>query len=168
MSEVPGKARGTILIVDDDEQFREVTTRALEGAGYRCLEVNSVVGARALIRDEEIDLLVCEVNLPVESGLELIADLDSHDVGIGFVMVSGEDSADIAAVATERGAYGYLVKPFSSNQLLIAIANALHHFRLEKETLKYGQHLEALVKRRTKELAGLVEELHNSRDERLS
>jgi putative two-component system response regulator len=74
-------------------------------------------------------------------------------------MVSGIDDPRTAAMATDFGAYGYIVKPFQRNEIVIAAANALQRRHLEIENRKYRQHLELLVAERTTDLTATVERL---------
>ncbi|MDX6632412.1 MAG: cyclic di-GMP phosphodiesterase [Solirubrobacterales bacterium] len=155
----------TILIVDDDPWVRKLMRTTLEGAGYHCYEAGAVAGARHLVEETRIDLLLCDLHLAGESGMDLVVDLAEMEPEVPFVMVSGEDDPEIASLAIERGAFGYLVKPVARGQLLIAIANAFHRHRLEHENAEYRSHLERLVHRRTGELSGMTEELRRSRQE---
>jgi putative two-component system response regulator len=75
------------------------------------------------------------------------------------LMVSGMDDPRTAATATELGAYGYVVKPFGTNEMLIAADNALRRRQLEIENRAHRQHLELLVAKRTEDLMATVERL---------
>ncbi len=148
-----------VLVVDDDRAIRRMITRILERAGYTCTEACDPNEARSLAQAEDFALVTCDVHMPGGSGLGLIGDLRERHPDIAVLMVSGMDDPQTAATATELGAYGYVVKPFESNELLIAADNALRRRELEIENRAHRQHLELLVMERTEDLMATVEQL---------
>jgi putative two-component system response regulator len=78
---------------------------------------------------------------------------------IAVVMISGMDDPATAAVAADLGAYGYVVKPFEVNEILIAAANAIRRRHLEIENRAHRKHLEQLVSDRTADLTMTIERL---------
>jgi len=168
-------ATETVLIVDDDEQVGQTLGRILDGHGYRSTHVRSGPEAMRALRDASWDLILCDVNMPGQSGLSLLRHIASDGIHVPVVMVSGIDSPSIAAEAIGLGAYGYVTKPFSSNQVAIAVTNALRRARLEEENRSYREHLEVMVADRTAELtraASAVERadvaLHAASEETIS
>jgi putative two-component system response regulator len=97
--------------------------------------------------------------MPGESGLVLIREVIKEKPQIAAVMVTGLDDPQFANVALESGAYGYILKPFETNEILINIANALRRRRLEIENKAHRDHLEQMVRERTGELRQAVERL---------
>ena len=90
-----------------------------------------------------VDLLVCDIHLPRESGMDLIERLLARaDDDLAVVMVTGEDSPELAERAFELGAYGYLVKPYRRGDLLITVSNALRRRQLEQQARSYQRELE--------------------------
>lgn len=86
-----------------------------------------------------------DVNLPGDSGLELVKHLRRHHSSTAVLMVTGVDDPLIADSALELGAYGYLVKPFQGNELVINVSNALRRRELEKQNREHREHLEQLA-----------------------
>jgi len=148
-----------ILVVDDDPAIRRSIARILERAGYSCTEASNPTEARYLARVQEFALVTCDVNMPGGSGLSLVADLRARNRDIAVLMVTGMDDRQVAATATELGAFGYVTKPFGTNELLIAVDNALRRRELEIENRAHQQHLELLVAERTADLTATVERL---------
>jgi putative two-component system response regulator len=148
-----------VLVVDDDRAIRRMITRILGRAGYTCAEAADPAEARSLAQAQEFALVTCDVNMPGGSGLALVADLRERHPDIAVVMVSGMDDPRTAAEAGELGAYGYVVKPFEANEMLIAADNALRRRELEVENRAHRQHLELLVAERTQDLMATVEQL---------
>jgi putative two-component system response regulator len=98
------------------------------------------------------------VNLPVESGLDLVHEVIAHRTDVAVLMVSGADDPQLAETALALGAYGYIVKPFRITEVKIGIANALRRRRLEIENRAHHERLEQLVAERTAELGRSREE----------
>jgi putative two-component system response regulator len=153
------RADSPVLVVDDDRAVRRMISRILTRAGYTCTEAADPAEARALAQAQEFALVTCDVNMPGGSGLGLVAELRQRHPDIAVLMVSGMDDPQTAAAATELGAYGYVVKPFESNEMLIAADNALRRRELELENRAHRQHLELLVAERTEDLMATVEQL---------
>jgi len=120
-----------ILIVDDDEDLRGFAAEVLGGEGLATLTAASAAEARDLIDRQSFALVLCDMRMPGESGLELLAALREADPELAVVMISGLDDPMLARVAFDRGACGYLVKPFRKNELLIAVEAGLHRRREE-------------------------------------
>lgn len=153
------KSKPRILIVDDDETVRSMLTRMLSRHGYECEPVASGAAAREALAKAEFDIALCDLNMPGESGLELVEHVASRHPETATIMVTGADDSDIAEKALALGTYGYVIKPFYNNELLINIANALRRRRLEMESRRDRESLEAAVRQRTSELELTVEAL---------
>lgn len=134
------------LVVDDDPKIGELVARTLEAEGYRCDLAADAAKARELIGTREYALALIDVMLPGKSGLELTAELLRDQPDLAVVMVTGVDDPKIAELAIDSGAYGYVVKPFAANQLLVTVANAGRRRCLEIERRVYQQRLERLVR----------------------
>jgi putative two-component system response regulator len=103
--------------------------------------------------------------MPGESGLELVEFVAAEHSETATIMVTGADDSEIAEKALELGTYGYVIKPFYNNELLINIANALRRRRLELESRKHRMSLETAVRARTSELQMTVQALRRSEQE---
>jgi putative two-component system response regulator len=158
------RRHGSVLVVDDDQPIRRMITRILERAGYTCTEAPNPTEARYLARVQEFDLVTCDVNMPGGSGLTLVGDLRAHHPDIAVLMVSGMDDRQIAATATDLGAYGYVMKPFETNEILIAADNAVRRRELEIENREYQEQLERLVAERTADLTATVDRLSRAEE----
>ena len=124
----------TILCVDDDPHVRQLISRVLHLAGYRCDCAADVHEARRLLAMYAYSVVLCDIGLPGESGLELLTDI-ARRPSIAAVMVTGEDNPRSADTALELGAYGYVTKPFATNDLLITIAGAIRRKKVEEASL---------------------------------
>ena len=114
-----------ILIVDDEEPIRRSLVRLLDRAGYQCATAADAAEARQLLTDESFDLMLCDVTMPGESGFSLLADARVTDPELAVVMVTAIDSPATAEPAARHGVYGYIIKPFDTNVILINVVGAL-------------------------------------------
>ena len=154
-----------VLIVDDEQEIRVLLSRLLERDGHTTTTAPDVPTARAILDDSWFELVLCDFNMPGESGMELLRDALAHDRDLAVVMVSGMDDPALAEAALELGAYGYVVKPFRTSELTIAVANALRRRRLEIENRAHRERLEQLVEQRTGALRKAVAGLERTKDQ---
>lgn len=121
-----------VLVVDDDVAFLQSTVRILANAGYECQGVTNGRDAQTRLNAEyDIAAVLCDVRMPGESGLDLVATIAADFPGIAVVMATGVDDPATAALALDAGVYGYLIKPFSANEIVITLAGALRRRELE-------------------------------------
>ncbi len=113
-----------ILVVDDDTRLRELLQKYLSDNGFRITTARDAVEARAKLRGLTFDLIVLDVMMPGENGLELTAALKAvNPVPILLLTAMGEGDDRIAGL--EHGADEYLTKPFEPRELVLRIANLL-------------------------------------------
>jgi len=155
---------GYVLVVDDEPQVQQLIARILERHGFRCELAASAEEARELLesRGNNFQLMLCDVNMPGESGLELLSSTLVSHPEVAALMVTGADDPEMAESAIELGAFGYLTKPFRPNELMINIVNALHRRRLEMENRAHRAMLENAVETRTAALSEAVSRLQRS------
>jgi two-component system nitrogen regulation response regulator NtrX len=122
----------TILIVDDEPAARYGLRRALE-AKYRIAEADSAEAARSALNTEEPDLVLLDVVLPGQSGLDFLRWMREQGSELPVLMVSALDTAKTAVEALQLGAADYLVKGFELEELRQRVANLLKLATLEKE-----------------------------------
>lgn len=111
---------GAVLVVDDDDIFRERLCRALQSRGW---ETNAAAdGAQALELAERCspDLAIVDLRLPGMSGLEIVRGLRNLDETICIIVLTGYGSIATALTATRLGADHYLSKPADADQILVA------------------------------------------------
>jgi cyclic di-GMP phosphodiesterase len=153
-----------VVVVDDEEPIRRLLGRILERRGYEPVLVPDVTQGLAAIAGG-VDLVLCDVMMPGESGITLLQRLRDIDAHVPVVMVSGMSDPEFADVALALGADGYVTKPFDQNQVLIAIASALRRGRLEQENRAYRNHLETMVVDRTAALSDALADLQRANDQ---
>ncbi len=110
--------KGTVLVVDDSAMMRKVVLRTLKMAGVEfdtILEAGDGQEALVCLRANKVELIMCDINMPVMSGLELLQAIKDEKLAIGtpIVMVTTEGSEPQVRQAILAGARGYIRKPFT-------------------------------------------------------
>jgi putative two-component system response regulator len=159
----------TILLVDDDPATLKLLGRVLESTGYLCSTASSAEDARKHLGEQTFSLVITDVEMPGDSGIDLLERVAVDYPDTATLMVTGMDDTDLAKRALHMGAYGYVIKPFEANEIVINVTNALRRRSLEIENRNHRERLEQMVKERTAELWNAITDLeHSQKDLRLS
>jgi len=113
-----------IMVVDDDPQIRRVLRTAFVAQGYEALDARNGEEALEMLREEKVDLVILDVNMPGMSGLETCRAIRSSSE-IPIVMLTVRDAEADKVEALDAGADDYMTKPFGSPELLARIRAAL-------------------------------------------
>ena len=153
-----------IMIVDDEEPVRRLLGHMLKMNGDTCTLAADAKEARTFLKDQKFDLILCDVNMPGESGIDFIRYVLSVYPETAVIMVTAEDDPDVADSALEIGAYGYIIKPFESNEVMLNVSNALRRRKLEIENQRHRENLEKMVLERTQTLKNTMNDLQKAMD----
>ena len=151
-----------ILIVDDEKPIRHMLGEMLGMAGYECALAADASEARDLLKKQGFELIICDINMPGESGLDFIRYSVGEFPDTAAVMVSALDDPMVAETALEIGVFDYIIKPFDLNAVVISVANALRRRQLEIDNRHYRESLEMMVTERTAELENSIEKLQKA------
>ena len=143
------ESRHRILVVDDEECLRRLMVRHISSDSYECTTAASGEEAWEMLQRAEYSLIVLDMTMPGMSGLELLEKVRQARPHTAVIMVTGIDDRATAIRALQLGAYGYIVKPFEANELVINVANALERRRLVMALRRHEQELEEKVSERT-------------------
>jgi DNA-binding NtrC family response regulator len=143
----------TILVVEDDPGQREQLAGFLGSLDVKTLEAADVPKARALLRTETVDIVVTDLMLPGESGLDLVKWCHAENPLVDLVVVTAHGSVETAVTAMREGAYDFLEKPIDLDVLEIRIRRLLEKRRLAREVGDLRRRLEGRV-----DVKGLVAE----------
>jgi len=119
------RSASNILVVDDSPETVELITRNLESVGYQIYSASSVQSALQLLSNLDIDLLITDLKLPGESGMELVRHVSENRKGIGILVITGFPSIQGAVESIKVGAEEYLVKPFTDEELFKSVDRVL-------------------------------------------
>jgi putative two-component system response regulator len=141
-----------ILIVDDEAEICQLLMQMLTSRGYDCATAGDAAEARRMLENTAFDLILCDVNMPGESGLDLIRDILPDHPETAAIMVTGVDDHIVAEKFFNLGVYDYLTKPVERTKVLISVTNALRRQELERASLDQKADLELQVAERTQAL----------------
>jgi PAS domain S-box-containing protein len=135
-----------ILIVDDEPEIRRLLARILEGQkGHQVVLAANADEAVTALKSVPVDLVLSDIQMPGQSGLELAAFIKTHYPDTGIVLVSILRNPEEIKTALAIGLFGYILKPFDSQQVLITVANALRRQELEAKERRTRRELEKEV-----------------------
>ena len=152
-------ARERILLVDDEPHIRGILSRWLSDAGYECAQAPTAEEAWDTLQNGDFHLLVSDVVMPDMSGMELLSKVRQARPDVAVLMVTAVDDRETTTRALRLGAYGYIIKPFDEDEVLININNALERRRLVLASEAYEQRLEETVRTQTAEIRESREEI---------
>ena len=118
-------ARGRLLVIDDEEDVREMLEFILSAEGFEVATVDGGLAAVELARARPFDLAITDMRMPGMNGIETLVALKQRDPSLEVLVVTGYASEQTAAECIRLGAYGYLRKPFEIAELRPLIDGAL-------------------------------------------
>lgn len=121
-----------VLIVEDEENIRNLVTTMLDTAGYQVISAESFASAKTLHASYCPDLIILDLGLPDMDGMNLI-DLVRKDSLVPIIVLSARTNESDKVSALDKGANDYITKPFSSGELLARVRVALRNNRFSSE-----------------------------------
>lgn len=129
-----------ILIIEDEATIRRVLTKILseENQNYHVFEAQDGLMGAEMIKNEDFDLVLCDIKMPKMDGVEVLESLKKVKPEIPFIMISGHGDLETAIQTMRLGAFDYISKPPDLNRLLNTVRNALDkkHLIVENKILK--------------------------------
>ena len=115
-----------ILVIDDSETIRQQVKHALAATGYEIVEaVDGIDGLEKLRTVTDLDMALCDVNMPRMNGLDMIAEVQRTGPKIPILMLTTEGQPSLIRRAREAGAKGWIVKPFKPELLVAAVTKLI-------------------------------------------
>lgn len=145
-----------ILVIDDEQGIRQGTKRALTAQGYQVDTAENGDQGLELIKQNSYDLILLDVMMPGISGIELIEKIHAIDPETVCIIITGYATVEMAVRAIKEGAYDFLTKPFTVDDLLIVVNQGLERRRLSLEA-KRLQDIEQQAKKLAEEKMRLEE-----------
>nr|WP_314541835.1 EAL domain-containing protein [uncultured Massilia sp.] len=131
-----------LLLVDDEPRLLSSLYELLQGRGFQLTTASTGSEAIAHLSRLQFDLVLLDLRLPDIGGHEIMDFINDRGVGADVIVMSGEVGIDAAIGALKRGAYDYLRKPYSREELLKTVANALKQRRLQEANTRIANQLE--------------------------
>src|SRR5512137_292250 len=128
-----------IIVLEDDLIVRKSLEQQLRYRRYDVASAGTIAAAEELLAKDNFDLMIVDVRLPDGDGTDLLKQIQSRPSKPIVVMISGFGTVDLAVECMSNGAFTFLTKPFSPEQLLVTLKKAEEHTQL----VKVAQHLSA-------------------------
>ena len=132
----------TILVVDDEKSFTDLTAETLERSGYRVERAYSGMEALQMVHLHQIDLVLLDMIMPVMHGLDTLKKIKEINNSIPVIVLTADSDVNTAVEGMKHGAYDYLTKPVDWNRLKIVIRNALLTGSLKAEVNRLRAEIE--------------------------
>ena len=114
-----------VLIVDDEARFRDLYGQTLRAAGFETVDAADAAAAQAVLAAEPVDMVVSDVRMPGDSGLDLLQRARTDRADLPFLLVTAYADVRDAVAALKLGAVDYLTKPVDLDELVAAVRDAL-------------------------------------------
>ncbi|OGU16350.1 MAG: Fis family transcriptional regulator [Geobacteraceae bacterium GWC2_53_11] len=128
--------KNKLLVVDDEHLIRWSLEQNLKKQGYEVVTAGSGEDALRLVREEQPDLVLLDIQLPGISGIDVLEKIKDHDEDIIVIMVTANSGLENAVSAMRLGAYDYISKPFNLDELSIVVRKALETSDLKQEVVR--------------------------------
>ncbi len=138
-SQQSGKAsmsKGSILVIDDESEIREGLELLLTTEGYAVSSAETALSGLSRLEERPFDLMLLDVSLPDRNGIELLRDVHRQDPHLPIVLITAYGSIEMARAAFKSGAMDYITKPWSNDELLAQVAQAVEARRLRDENVQ--------------------------------
>src|SRR5271165_3270080 len=138
-SQQSGKAsvsKGSILVIDDESEIREGLELLLRTEGYLVSSAETALSGLSRLEERPFDLMLLDVSLPDRNGIELLRDVHRQDPHLPIVLITAYGSIEMAREAFKSGAMDYITKPWSNDELLAQVAQAVESRRLRDENVQ--------------------------------
>ena len=130
-----------ILVVDDEDMIRDLCYHILTAEGYQVTTVPNAAAALEELDRAATDLMITDIKMPVMDGLELFERVKAQNQDIVTIFITGHGTLDTAIESLMRGVDGFVLKPFTQEELLGAVDRAISRSRLKNENIR----LKALI-----------------------
>ena len=128
-----GGVGASVLVVEDDETFRDVLTEILAGAGHEVVAVGDGQAALDALEHGSFEVVLLDLNLPRVSGISVLSAQPALQTDARFIVMTAFGTVDSAVEAMKLGAHDYLRKPFREEEVLLLVARAHDDVALRRE-----------------------------------
>src|SRR6202051_4071340 len=129
-------SKGSILVVDDESEIREGLELLLKTEGYQVSSAETGQSGLTRLEERPYDLMLLDVSLPDKNGIEMLREIHRQDPQMPIVMITAYGSIEMARAAFKSGAMDYITKPWSNDELLAQVAQAVEARRLREENVQ--------------------------------
>ncbi len=123
----------TILIVDDEPNYQIVLAELLKDEGYEVFTADSGKAGLPIVYSTDLDMVISDMKMPGMDGIEFLAKIKEFNRELPVILITAYAEVEKAVEAMRLGAFTYLAKPFSNQQLLASVTKAVEHYGLVRE-----------------------------------
>lgn len=116
-----------VLLVDDDDEFRQIVKETAEGLGLKISEARNGYEGLELAKKELVDAIVSDINMPVMDGLRFLSEVRAAELQTPFIILTGYGDKESAVTALRYGAFSFLEKPFEEEDLAKTLQAAVEY-----------------------------------------
>ena len=124
---------GNILILDDEQNYLLVLDAILSDAGYKATPLSDPEMGLAFLEESEVDVVITDMKMPKLTGKDVLDHVKKHYPHIPVLIMTAFGSIEAAVEAMRTGAFDYITKPFSNEELLLSISKAMQYARAQQE-----------------------------------
>ena len=128
--------RGTILVVDDEDEIREGLEALLTSEGFDVSSAGTGEAGLQKLEERPFDLMLLDVSLPDRNGLELLREIRRRDPSLSIILITAYGSIEMARAAFKGGAQDYITKPWSNDELVAQVSLAIEGHRQREENVQ--------------------------------
>jgi len=128
-----------VLIIDDEENMRHMLSVLLRRENFQVFLAGDGKQGLAAVSQKQVDLVLCDVRMPVMDGLEFLAGLRKHENDMPVVMMSAFGTVDLAVEAMKNGADDFITKPFKGEEVVLILKKVLQQQELRRENKQLRQ-----------------------------
>ncbi len=126
----------SILIVDDEPNYLVILSELLRDEGFEVFTASGGAQGLALVQDVDLDMVITDMQMPGMDGLQLLQAIKKINKDLPVVMITAFAEVDKAVAAMQAGAFNYLSKPFSNDELIVTLNKAVQHYSLIRENIR--------------------------------
>ena len=134
--------KGSILIIDDEPLMRVSMVDALSAVGYEVEEASTGSEGLECLERSEFNLVITDLRLPGADGLQIVSESKAKWPNTEVIVITAHGSVDTAVHALKGGAYDYITKPFSMDELLLSVDRVCGMVALREENRLLREELE--------------------------
>ena len=132
-----------VLIVDDEKLMRISLESQLKKEGYNVKSVDNATDGLRMVKSEEYEVVVTDLRLSGMNGIDFLKEIRKYSQDIIVVIMTAYGTLESAVSAIKEGAYDYISKPFSTDELIIKLQRALHHKNTAAEVNRLRSEIQA-------------------------
>jgi len=126
----------SILIVDDEPNYLVVLSELLQDEGYEVFTAPGGAQGFEMVKELDLDLVITDMQMPEVDGLQLLLNIKEYNDELPVIMITAYAEVEKAVAAMQAGAFSYLAKPFSNDELLVNIRKAVQVYALVRENTR--------------------------------